>query len=603
MKTLSAGGCAVRMGTACFLIGLAGIPLFPRDVLLLEAESFPEKGGWVVDQQFMDQMGSPVLLAHGLGMPVKDASTTARVQKNGDYFLWVRTRDWAPFPKGPGRFRIGVNESLLDTVFGASGSADWKWYPGGRVRLAAGPVRIRLNDRTGFEGRVDAVLLADRRDFRPPDDPKALETFRRKALGFPDTPSDAGTFDLAVAGGGIAGICAAVSAARLGLSVALIHDRPVLGGNNSSEIRVHLMGDLGVHRFPKLGRIVRELDNGDPGNAASDPRAYGDDRKRGVVEAEKNITLFLNWHVTGVAAKNGMITALVARHIESGEEKRFSASWFADCTGDASIGFLARADWRMGREGRGETGEPMAADAPDRFTMGSSNLWYAVKENHPSVFPECPWALRFSDAYHLDETRADWRWETGYGNFDPVLDAEALRDHNFRAVYGNWSYLKNQRSGKYAEWRLAWLAYVAGKRESRRLLGDVVLTQQDVQERRPFPDACVTATWDLDLHMPDSTNSRFFPGREFYSGYVHPEIEPYAIPYRCLYSRNTENLFMAGRNISVTHVALGTVRVMRTGGMMGEVVGMAAFLCKKYGDTPRGIYEKHLGELIGLLSD
>jgi len=592
--------------TACrtaFILLLNASCLFSQAMIFLEAESFPEKGGWVVDQQFMDQMGSPYLLAHGLGMPVKDAATTASVRKNGNYFLWVRTKDWAPFPRGPGRFRIGVNGTLLDTVFGASGLAAWKWYPGGRIPLAAGPVRISLRDLAGFEGRVDAVLLTDKKDFRPPDEPQTLKTFRRKALGLPDTPPDAGTYDLAVVGGGIAGICAAVSAARLGLSVVLVHDRPALGGNNSSEIRVHLMGDLDTNAFPKLGRIVRELDNGDPGNAAPEPEAYGDDRKREVVEAEKNIALFLKWHMTGVETMDGRITALLARHIESGEEKHFSASWFVDCTGDASIGFLAGADWRMGRESRSETGESMAADGPDRFTMGSSNLWYAVQEDRPSAFPECNWALPFSDAYHLDETRADWRWETGYGNFDPVLEAEALRDHNFRAVYGNWSYLKNRRSGKYADWRLAWLAYVAGKRESRRLLGDVVLTQQDIQERKPFPDACVTTTWNLDLHVPDSTNSRFFPGREFYSGYVHPEIEPYTIPYRCLYSRNIENLFMAGRNISVTHVALGTVRVMRTGGMMGEVVGMAAFLCKKHRTTPRGIYERHLDELMRLLSD
>ncbi len=169
-----------------------------------------------------------------------------------------------------------------------------------------------------------------------------------------------------------------------------------------------------------------------------------------------------------------------------------------------------------------------------------------------------------------------------------------------RAVYGNWSYLKNHQHEKYDQWELDWVAYIAGKRESRRLMGDVVLQQQDLQERTEFPDACVTTTWGIDLHYADSLNARYYPGDEFYSWYRHPAIEPYEIPYRCLYSRNIENLFMAGRCISVTHVALGTIRVMRTGGMMGEVVGMAASICKEHEVNPRDVYEKHLDELLKL---
>jgi hypothetical protein len=141
------------------------------------------------------------------------------------------------------------------------------------------------------------------------------------------------------------------------------------------------------------------------------------------------------------------------------------------------------------------------------------------------------------------------------------------------------------------------VAYVAGKRESRRLLGDVILTQQDVQERRPYPDGFVTTTWSLDLHYPDPANTKYFPGEEFKTICKTPAIKPYAVPYRCFYSRNVENLFMAGRDISVTHVALGTVRVMRTCGMMGEVVGMAASICKNRHTTPRGVYVEHLPEL------
>ena len=172
-------------------------------------------------------------------------------------------------------------------------------------------------------------------------------------------------------------------------------------------------------------------------------------------------------------------------------------------------------------------------------------------------------------------------------------------------IYSNWSCLKNglKDNAKYRNRELGWVAYVAGKRESRRLLGDYVLKQDDIDKNVFHEDASFTATWDIDLHFPDSLNSVRFPGREFKAATKHIHIYPHAVPYRCLYSRNVDNLFMAGRNISVTHVALGTVRVMRTTGMMGEVVGMAASLCRKYDASPRLIYQKHLGELRRLMRE
>ena len=235
------------------------------------------------------------------------------------------------------------------------------------------------------------------------------------------------------------------------------------------------------------------------------------------------------------------------------------------------------------------------------MTMGSSVQWYTIETIEPSPFPECPWALRFTEASREHATRGDWNWETGL-NKDQINEFESIRDHAFRAVYGNWSFLKNHSKDKarYANRKLSWVAYVAGKRESRRLLGDVILLQQDVQEQRPYPDAFVTTTWSIDLHYPDPKNTEHFPGREFKTICKTPRIKPYPIPYRCFYSRNVENLFMAGRDISVTHVALGTVRVMRTCGMMGEVVGMAASVCKNRGTTPRGVYTEHLAELKNL---
>jgi hypothetical protein len=184
-------------------------------------------------------------------------------------------------------------------------------------------------------------------------------------------------------------------------------------------------------------------------------------------------------------------------------------------------------------------------------------------------------------------------------NRDQITEFEYIRDHALRAVYGNWAFLKNHSRGrtKFADRKLEWVAFVAGKRESRRLLGDVILQQQDIQLRKRFDDAFVTTTWSIDLHYPDPKNTRHFPGQEFRSIAKFTKIEPYPIPYRCLYSRNVGNLLMAGRCISVTHVALGTVRVMRTGGMMGELIGMAASLCKRHNTDPRGVYQNHLNEL------
>jgi len=227
-------------------------------------------------------------------------------------------------------------------------------------------------------------------------------------------------------------------------------------------------------------------------------------------------------------------------------------------------------------------------------------MWRTRLEDHPVPFPDCPWAMQFNAKNYQKAISGGWNWETGF-RWDQIEQAEMIRDHGLRAVFGNWAFQKNHAPDKerYANYRLEWVAYVAGKRESRRLLGDVILRQQDIVEQRPYEDACVTTTWTIDLHYPIQSDQ--FPGREFRSRAEHVKIKPYPIPYRCLYSRNTDNLFMAGRCISVTHVALGTVRVMRTCGMMGEVVGMAAAVCKQHDGTPRHVYTNYLDELKELM--
>ncbi|MCL2744031.1 MAG: FAD-dependent oxidoreductase, partial [Planctomycetaceae bacterium] len=342
---------------------------------------------------------------------------------------------------------------------------------------------------------------------------------------------------------------------------------------------------------------------------------YKDEKKLAVVTAEKNITVYLSTRITAVETEkneDGKITikSIIGKHIETGAETKFAAKTFADCTGDGNLGYLAGADWRMGRESKAETGEDLAPEVGDKLVMGTSVQWYSVpatdKDGNPvkTEFPDLPWAHQFTEESAKPMLRGDWDWETGM-NLDQIQDFEQVRDNGLRAAYGHWSYMKNHSPPQWreraAERKLGWVAYIGGKRESRRLLGDVILKEQDIIQREIWPDASVTTTWTIDLHYPEKHNSQFFPGEEFRTTAVHKAIQPYAIPYRCFYSRNVSNLFMAGRNISVTHVALGTIRVMRTGGMMGEVVGMAASLCKQHDTTPRGVYEKHLEELKQLM--
>ncbi len=609
------------------------VPAWAAHTVLVEAESFAERGGWVIDTQSIDQMGSPYLLAHGLGVPVMAAKTTVELPAPGRYRVWVRTRDWvAPWDVSgsPGKFQLVVDGKTLKTTFGTEG-ADWHWQDGGAVDVTDTKLQLTLHDLTGFEGRCDAILLTTDTALTPPNDGAEMDSWRRRLLNLPDVPPDAGQFDLVVVGGGMAGCCTAVSAARLGVKVALIQNRPVLGGNNSSEVRVGLSGKIHQQPFPRLGDLIDEIGPvgywnnrealADPDTPRSrkileaikqDPRKtthnagpasnYEDDKKFYVVSSEPNIRLFLDTHAFRVEKDGSRIKAVIARSTADSREMRFPARWFVDCTGDGNLGFSAGADFRIGRESRADTGESRAPEKADQLVMGTSVQWYTDVEKASSEFPRCPWAVQFNERTRQAVTRGDWDWETGM-NRNQITEIERIRDYALRVVYGNWSYLKNDSPNKekYAKRRLAWIAYIGGKRESRRLLGDVILQEQDIMQQKPYPDACVTTTWGIDLHFPRPENTEHFPGEEFRSIARTTRIKPYSIPFRCLYSRNIPNLMMAGRNISVTHVALGTVRVQRTTGMMGEVVGMAASLCKKHNVDPRGVYERHVDELKQLM--
>ncbi len=570
--------------------------------VFLEAESFSDKGGWVVDQQFMDLMGSSYLMAHGMGKPVADAVTEVRFPKAGTYRAYVRTYNWtSPWTSeaGPGKFNLLVNGKSTGANLGTTGS-EWRWQNAGTVTIDSKTATVALHDLSGFNGRCDAVFFTMGEKL-PPDDATTLGAFRKEMLDIPSKPEKAGKFDLVVVGGGVAGTTAAISAARLGLRVALIQDRPVLGGNNSSEVRVHLGGRINIDPYPRLGDVVKEFGPAKGGNAQP-AEYYEDDKKLAVVEAELNISLFLNYRAFAVEKKGSKIAEVIARNTETGEEVSFQAPLFADCTGDGTIGFLSGADFAMGREGKADFGETTAPEKADKMTMGSSVQWYSVEDQQAGSFPVFSHGVEFNDRNAEQVTMGEWTWETGM-NVDQINDFERIRDYGLLVVYSNWSWLKNfsREKEKYSNRRLEWVAYVAGKRESRRLMGDLVLKEQDLTNDVIYPDAAVPTSWTIDLHYPDPKNTEHFPGMEFKSIAKHIPIHYYPVPYRCFYSRNVDNLFMAGRNISVTHAALGTVRVMRTTGMMGELVGMAASVAAKNNTSPRGVYENHLAELKSLI--
>jgi hypothetical protein len=411
-----------------------------------------------------------------------------------------------------------------------------------------------------------------------------------------------------VVGGGIAGTCAAVSAARLGLTVCLVQDRPVLGGNNSSEVRVWLAGATGGALYPRVGDLVNEFRQKRKAHYGPDNKAelYEDDMKLGVVRAEKTLTLLLEHRVNGAETGEGRIKAVIAQHTRSARRLRIEGRWFVDGTGDGCVGHLAGADHEITKKGH----------------MGRCNLWNVIDTGQPQTFPRCPWALDLSDKPFPGRLRpappgpdlrpgrkgqggikklGGWYWESGFDH-DPFEKSEYIRDWNFRAMYGAWDCLKNVDK-VYPDHKLNWAAYVSGKRESRRLMGDVVLDRKHLFDRVEFPDRCVVTGWKIDLHLADKRYEKGFEGDGFISkAHFTDYPKPFYVPYRCFYSRNIGNLFMVGRCVSVTHEALGTTRVMKTGGLMGEVVGMAASLCMKHDCDPRDVYRDHLPELKELMT-
>ena len=584
--------------------------------ILVEAEDFDSYGGWLLDSQFASEMGSPYLLAHGLGRPVADATTTVRVARAGSYDVWVRAKDWVP-GHHPGRFQLSVDGNLLETEFGAN-DEDWSWQPAGAVALPAGDVRLALHDLTGFDGRCDAIYFSADGNEPPHVADDTAKAWRKRLRGLPETPVDAGEFDVVVVGGGVSGCAAALTAARLGQRVALIQDRPVLGGNASNEIGLMPRGAQGA--------LLREL---------SQRTENGDLVAFSLLQKEPTASVFLEHRVFDVAMSGSKIASVDAVQARGGHERRFRASMFVDASGIALLGVLAGAETMFGREAQSEYNEPYAPEEADSMHHGNTLFFRTVTAEAPVDFPEVPWATEVSKDYAnlsgqlvkpgLDNgpgpiagenpSTPEFRFGSGndvfpathfweYGQWmDPYKTGELVRDYLMRALFGTFSNVKRLDPEQYANLEFEWMAHVSAKGEYRRYRGDYVLSEVDIRQHKQFKDSVIANDGSFCIHCAFEEGEGKYDFRLkdwIFDGRDHSS---YALPFRCLYSANVDNLMMAGKHISVTHIAGTSTKFMGNGAQHGVACAVASKLCIELSETPRGLYENHLEELKSQIAE
>ncbi|NUQ01759.1 MAG: FAD-dependent oxidoreductase, partial [Armatimonadetes bacterium] len=488
------------ISVAIALLGGLTAPLPAEDsaTVLLEAERFDQSGGWTIDAQFRRQMGSTYLLAAGMGQPVADATTTVQLPRDGSWRLWVRCKDWDA--TSPGAFQVVVNGQALGTIFGVQ-KRDWSWVDGG-ARDLAGSITLALRDLTGYYGRCDAILLTTDLNWTPPEEAAQLAALRAALAGQPAETVVA--TDFVVVGGGYGGVCAALQAARLGLRTVLLQNRPLLGGNASSEINVG-PGGASPHTsiFRETG-LPEEIAEGRV--RLPEPRSWSASIAA-LCAATPNLTVYLNTEATEVImARPGHLAAVAAEDVVSGRRYRFQAPLFADCTGDGTIAALAGAPFRVGQEARAEYGESHAPEVANPHTMGTSMMHRSAAMPTPQAYTPPAFAVKFTAEHfqHRHDNLANGTWWLEYGGMgDTIDDAEAIRDELLRVMYGAFDWAKNHDPATrqaLANHKLVWVPTVAGKRESRRFIGQVVLTQHDVESGRLWPDRVAWGGWPIDLH-------------------------------------------------------------------------------------------------------
>lgn len=408
--------------------------------------------------------------------------------------------------------------------------------------------------------------------------------------------------DIAIVGGGLAGMIAAISAARHGAKVVLMQDRPVLGGNCSSEIR---MWSLGCHgRNNQETGILEEIFLENMYRNPTKVFAIWDSVLYGKVVEEENIELLLNCTCCDAEMDNDHICSITGWQLTTYQWHKVEADIFIDCSGDSVLAPLTGAEYRVGREGRAEYGESIAPETADRKTMGMTCMIQAKETGHPVAFIPPKWA----NVYESDDcfpyrdhdlyvpTMNYWWMELG-GEQDSIRDTENVREELLKMAFGVWDHIKNRGDHGAENWELDWVGFLPGKRESIRYIGDYVMTQHDVEAEGRFDDLVAYGGWTMDDHNPAGFH---YPGPPTT---YHPAPTPFGIPYRTMYSRNIANLMFAGRNISVTHSAMSSSRVMATCAIIGQAVGTAAYIAVTKGLSPRGVYEKEMHTLQQMLME
>ncbi len=408
-------------------------------------------------------------------------------------------------------------------------------------------------------------------------------------------------FDFCVVGGGLSGLSAALAAARSGLRCALVQDRPVLGGNASSEIRMWICGAAGLDN--RETGIVEEISLENNYRNPSSNFSIWDSVLFQLAWQEKNLTLFMNCSVNSLEMQGQSIKSIRGWQGTAETWHVITADVFADCSGDSILAPLSGAEFSIGREATDEFDESLAQEKADRKTMGMSCLIQARETDSPKTFIPPPWATKISCDTQLANRGHDFRgmnnfwWLELGGDRDSIHDTEELRDELLALAFGVWDHIKNHGEHGADNWELEWVGFLPGKRESRRYIGDHVLSEKELLSGGKFPDLVAYGGWPIDDHFPGGFYHQGEPNR-----YIHMK-QPYGIPYRCLYSKNIDNLYFAGRNISATHVGISSTRVMATCSLMGQAVGLAAALCNKYSCLPRGVYDKHIAELQAMLME
>ena len=402
--------------------------------------------------------------------------------------------------------------------------------------------------------------------------------------------------ELCVVGGGMAGLFAAVAAARHGIKVILMQERPVLGGNASGEIRMWISGAAGCNN--RETGLLEELRMVNSHRNPTKLYPIWDTLLYEMAIHEPNIELMLNCSCMDAEMDGNRIVSVTGWQMTTQTFRTVKAKYFADCSGDSILAPLTGAEYRAGREAASEFSEEVSTQTADRKTMGNTCLIQARKYAEPSTFIAPEWATKLTPEVmghrrpNLDSDSENfWYLELG-GDRDTIGDAETIRNELVALAMGMWDYVKNSGEFPGAEyWQLDFLGFLPGKRESRRYVGDYILTQGDILSGGRFPDTVAFGGWPLDDHDPNG----FYKKGQMNTNIHTPA--PYGIPYRSLYSRNIDNLFFAGRNLSATHAALSSTRVMATCSLLGQAIGTAAAIAAKQGLSPRGVYEQELDQL------